>query len=79
MNLIGWLSGAGAFAPPDATGWITFAEAPILFSAKGVQYAFGESDQDGRRRIELFAAQHGPSSSSCRSSSGSISCAIQPP
>ena len=80
MSLIGWLFGADAPAPPDATqldgtteatlaqslsalppeerGWITFAEAGILFSAKGAQYAFGESDQDGRRSIELFAAQH---------------------
>ena len=80
MSLIGWLFGADALAPPDATkldgtteatlarslsalppeerGWITFAEARILFSAKGAQYAFGESDQDGRRRIESFAAQH---------------------
>ena len=44
--------------PPGERGWITFAEARILFSAKGAQYAFGESDQDGRRSIELFAAQH---------------------
>ena len=44
--------------PPAERGWITFAEARILFSAKGTPYAFGESDQDGRRSIELFAAQH---------------------
>jgi hypothetical protein len=43
--------------PPDERGWITFAEARILFSTKGVQYAFGETDQDGRRDIESFAAQ----------------------
>ena len=43
---------------PDERGWITFAEARILFSTKGVQYAFGEVDQDGRRNIESFAAQH---------------------
>ena len=41
--------------PPDERGWITFAEARILFSA---QYAFGETDRDGRRNIESFAAQH---------------------
>lgn len=35
-----------------------FAEAHILFSTKGAQYAFGETDQDGRRNIESFAAQH---------------------
>ena len=44
--------------PPDERGWITFAEACILFSTKGAQYAFGETDRDGRRNIESFAAQH---------------------
>ena len=44
--------------PPDERGWITFAEAPVLFSAKGAQYAFGETDDDGRRNIETFAGQH---------------------
>ena len=29
-----------------------------MFSTKGDQYAFGEADQDGRRNIESFAAQH---------------------
>jgi hypothetical protein len=33
--------------PPDERGWITFAEARILFSTKGDQYAFGETDEDG--------------------------------
>ena len=80
MSFIGWLFGADAAAPQDATkldgtteatlarslsilppderGWITFAEASILFSTKGAQYAFGEMDQDGRETIESFAAQH---------------------
>ena len=44
--------------PPDERGWITFAEARILFSTKDAQYAFGETDRDGRRNIETFAAQH---------------------
>ena len=44
--------------PPDERGWITFAEARILFSSKGAQYAFGETDEDGRRNIESFATQH---------------------
>ena len=44
--------------PPEERGWITFAEARILFSTKGAQYAFGETDQNGRRNIEAFAAQH---------------------
>ena len=44
--------------PPDERGWITFTEARILFSTKGAQYAFGETDQNGKRNIESFAAQH---------------------
>jgi hypothetical protein len=44
--------------PPDELGWITFTEARILFSTKGAQYAFGETDRNGRRNIESFAAQH---------------------
>ena len=44
--------------PPDEGGWIKFAEARILFSTEGAQYAFGETDQDGRRNIEAFAAQY---------------------
>ena len=44
--------------PPNERGWITFAEARILFSTKGAQYAFGETDKNGRRKIESFAAQH---------------------
>jgi hypothetical protein len=44
--------------PPDERGWITFAEARILFSTKGDQYAFGETDDDGRKNIESFAAHH---------------------
>jgi hypothetical protein len=34
------------------------AEARILFFTEGAQYAFGETDRDGRRNIESFAAQH---------------------
>ena len=44
--------------PPGERGWITFAEARILFSAEGAQYAFGETDRDGRKNIESLAAQH---------------------
>ena len=44
--------------PPDERGWITFAEARTLFSTKDAQYAFGETDDDGKRNIETFAAQH---------------------
>jgi hypothetical protein len=80
VSLIGWLFGADAPAPPDATkldtttqatlarslsalsaderGWITFTEARLLFSTKGAQYAFGDTDEDARKNIESFAAQH---------------------
>ena len=44
--------------PPEERGWITFAEARILFSTKGAQYAVGETDQNIRRNIEAFAARH---------------------
>ena len=44
--------------PPEERGWITPAEARTLFSTKDAQYAFGETDEDGRTRIEAFAAQH---------------------
>ena len=44
--------------PPGERGWITFAEARSLFSTKDAQYAFGETDDDGKRNIETFAAQH---------------------
>src|SRR5262249_19478006 len=44
--------------PPDERGWITFAEARTLFSTMDARYAFGETDEDGRRNIEAFAAQH---------------------
>ena len=30
----------------------------MLFSTEGAQYALGETDRDGRRNIESFAAQH---------------------
>ena len=80
MNLLSWLFGTDAAAPPDARkldgttevtlarslsalppgerGWITFAEARILFSTERAQYAFGETDRDGRKNIESFATQH---------------------
>ncbi len=44
--------------PPDGRGWISLAEARTLFSTKGDQYAFGETDDDGKRNIESFAAQN---------------------
>jgi hypothetical protein len=64
--------------PPGGRGWITFAEARILFSIKGAQYAFGETDQNGRRNIESFAVQHRSVVNFMRSGAGSISYAIRP-
>ena len=64
--------------PPDERGWITFADARSLFSTKGDQYAFGETDDDGKKAIESFAAQHQSVISLCQSRAGSISYAIRP-
>jgi hypothetical protein len=44
--------------PPDERGWLAFGEAARLFSAERAEYAFGELDQSGRKKIEAFAAQH---------------------
>ncbi len=44
--------------PSGARRWITFAEAAHLFSAERGEYAFGELDQNGREKIEAFAARH---------------------
>jgi hypothetical protein len=38
---------------PDQGAWITFAEARILFSTKGAQYAFGEADQGGKKKHRI--------------------------
>jgi hypothetical protein len=45
--------------PQDGRGWVTFAEARTLFAAKADRYSFGETDDDGKRNIESFAAQYG--------------------
>jgi hypothetical protein len=52
------LASALSALPPSESGWITFAEARNLFSAKDDQYAFGETDDEGRRNIESFSARH---------------------
>ena len=44
--------------PAGARGWITFAEARTSFSTMDAEYAFGETDDDGRKAIESFAARH---------------------
>jgi hypothetical protein len=54
----GVLASALSALPPGERAWITFAEAARLFSAERAEYAFGELDQDGRKEIEAFAAQH---------------------
>jgi hypothetical protein len=43
---------------PDERHWITFTEARSLFSTKDDRYAFGEMDEEGKRKIESFAADH---------------------
>ena len=45
-------------SPPNERAWISFAETRNLFSEKDAQYAFGETDDDGRKSIESFAAHH---------------------
>ena len=52
------LAGSLLALPAGERGWITFAEAAKLFSAERAEYAFGELDQDGKQKIEGFAAQH---------------------
>jgi hypothetical protein len=42
---------------PAERGWITFGEARSLFSSADAQYAFGETDEAGKRRIESFAGE----------------------
>jgi hypothetical protein len=44
--------------PAGERGWISFAEARSLFSTMEGQYAFGEMDDDGKGKIESFAAAH---------------------
>ena len=65
--------------PPDERGWITFAEARILFSTKSAQYAFGETEtRTAEETSSRSRHSTAPSSTSCQSSAGSISCVIRP-
>ena len=41
--------------PVGEKGWIALRDAWHLFSAVDEEYAFGEMDEDGRRRLEEFA------------------------
>jgi len=43
---------------PGDRGWISFTQARSLFSTMDAQYAFGEMDEDGKRKIESFAVDH---------------------
>jgi Flp pilus assembly pilin Flp len=42
--------------PVGEKGWIAFRDAWHLFSRADEPYAFGEIDDDGRRRLEAFAS-----------------------
>jgi hypothetical protein len=42
--------------PVGDRGWITMQEARLLFSHSRDQYAFGDTDEDGKARIAQFAA-----------------------
>jgi hypothetical protein len=43
---------------PGERGWIPLADAAHLFSTEDAQYAFGELDDAGRRRLADFAAEY---------------------
>jgi hypothetical protein len=45
--------------PLGYRGWITMQEARLLFSPLRDQYAFGDTDEQGKAAIALFAAQRG--------------------
>jgi hypothetical protein len=42
---------------PGGRGWISLRDAWRLFSRVDEQYAFGEMDEYGMRRLEQFAAE----------------------
>jgi hypothetical protein len=41
---------------PGQRGWISMKQAAALFSAKDAEYAFGETDDDGKSNLASFAA-----------------------
>jgi hypothetical protein len=43
--------------PRGERGWITLSEAVRRFSDKPMDYAFGETDDEGKRRLDEFAAK----------------------
>jgi hypothetical protein len=44
--------------PPGERGWIALTDAARLFSTENAQYAFGEMDDAGKKRLAEFAAEH---------------------
>jgi hypothetical protein len=42
--------------PHGERGWISISEAAHLFSPMDSEYAFGEMDEEGQRRLAEFAA-----------------------
>jgi hypothetical protein len=43
--------------PSEGRGWIGLSEAAQLFSNEALDYAFGEMDDDGKRRLGEFASE----------------------
>jgi hypothetical protein len=41
----------------EERGWIALSEATRLFSNEGPDYAFGEMDEEGKRRLGEFASE----------------------
>jgi hypothetical protein len=51
------LAGSIGTLPHGERGWITLPEAACIFSTQQTQYAFGEMDREGKRRLDEFAAK----------------------
>jgi hypothetical protein len=51
------LAGSIGNLPLGERGWIALPEAAFLFSTQRTQYAFGEMDHEGKRRLDEFAAK----------------------
>jgi hypothetical protein len=43
---------------PGERGWLPLADAARLFSTEDSQYAFGQMDEAGMKRLAEFAAEH---------------------
>ena len=43
--------------PSEGRGWIGLSEAAQLFSNEALDYAFGEMDDEGKRRLGEFASE----------------------